>query len=146
LKDICYEVKTGFLPNKAIMFGTHNIALFGNDIYIISSPNFISYIFDKKYLKIYFHNTLQSLSKNRIINFSLNTFIFDTISGNCKPPLHFSLIIVLYFTKCEPLFHIKLTHAVLISRRAQSGIHVTNNVYHIQTKKHPFFNMRMTLP
>jgi type II secretory pathway component PulM len=43
----------------------------------------------------------------------------------------FSLIIVLYFTKWEPLFHIKLTHAVLISRRAQSGIHVTNNVYHI---------------
>jgi hypothetical protein len=87
------------------MFGTHNIALSGNVIYIISSPNFISYIFDKKYLKIYFHNTLQSLSKNRIINLSLNAFIFDTISGNCKPPLHFSLIIVLYLTKCEPLFH-----------------------------------------
>jgi hypothetical protein len=51
------------------MFGTHNIALSGNDIYTISSPNFISYIFDKEYLKIYFHNTLQSLSNREHVIF-----------------------------------------------------------------------------
>jgi hypothetical protein len=64
------------------MFGTHNIALSGNVIYIISSPNFISYIFDKKYLKIYFHNTLQSFS--HLVKY--NTIINEKCNGGLQLP------------------------------------------------------------
>jgi hypothetical protein len=56
---LCYEVKTGFLPDNAIVEMVTNV---------------------------------------KAIN-------FDFMSGNCKPPLLFSHIMVLYFTRCAPMFY-----------------------------------------
>jgi hypothetical protein len=52
------------------------------------------------------------------------------MSGNCKPPLLFSHIMVLYFTRCAPLFHIKLTQmkgCITESEQQRYGLNICEN-------------------
>jgi hypothetical protein len=96
---------------------------------------------ENKYLyciPVVYREMLQSLSSiKESISFNYNVIdiyhqpLFcnsEIMSGNCKPPLLFSHIMVLYFTRCAPLFHIKLTQMFLISVIAQSGIDVSDKV------------------